>query len=239
MNSPFIWVVLSLVAQSFFAVLHSHAAEPNATRQFRVLTYGDPTSLQGLLYELGSEEVMIYPSDVSLSPLYESPKGGQLKLYRKLPAVPPETEPRKEVVFSVDLGSEALSLLVLKSESLPSGGVSGMVVNDTWEAFPAKHVRVLNLSKRKSAAQIEGVNAEIAPGGSKLFTFASTKPRIRIKVASYDDGQWKLRFSNSQAIIPEARINVIVSDFEPTPEDPNPDGVSVIKMIDPIMAPKS
>ncbi len=214
----------------------AHAAELES-QQFRVLALGSPSGLKGLYYELKGESVLIYPSDVTLSPLYKTPGRGQLELYRKIPPVPPKTEPTKEVVLSVDLGNEGLSLLVLKSGA--SGSVSGLVVDDSWEAFPGRRVRVLNLSKRKAAAQVEGANHEIASGDSHLFTYESNKPRIRIKVASFDEGAWKLRFNNSQAIIPGARINMVVSDFEPTPRDPNPDGVQVIKMIDPLLPPES
>lgn len=222
-------------AQNIFAQATRGLGSKTPPRQFRVLSLGDPTGLMGLYYDLNGESILIYPSDVTLSPLYESPRKNPLVLYRKIAPVPPETEPEKKTVLSIDLGTEAFSLLVLKSGSHKS--VTGMVVDDSWEAFAARRVRVLNLSKRKIATQVEGANAEISSGNSHLFKYESNKPRIRIKVASLDEGTWKLRFNNSQAIIPEARVNVVVSDFEPTPGDPNPDGVKVLKMIDPMLPP--
>jgi hypothetical protein len=52
-----------------------------------------------------------------------------------------------------------------------------------------------------------------------------------------DDG-WKLQFENSQAIIPGARVNLLISDCEPSLMDPFPDGINVLKMIDPLLPPK-
>tara|TARA_R100000027_G_scaffold2734_4_gene2674 strand:- start:21292 stop:21999 length:708 start_codon:yes stop_codon:yes gene_type:complete len=235
MKTPAIFLSVFLILVQGASLFAQDAEEE--VKQFRVLALGNPTSLRGLFYDLNNEEVLIDPSDVSLSPLYEVPKGGELNLYRKIPPVPPETKPTKEVVYSADLSANQLSLVVLTSGR--SKSVAGVVIDDSWEAFPSSQVRVLNMSKRRTAAQVEGVGEEIEPGGYGLFTYESMKPRIRIKVASYSDGQWKLRFNNSQAIVPGARINVLVTDFEPTPKDPNPDGVSVMKMIDPLLPPES
>jgi hypothetical protein len=231
-------LILAVIACSAwsFTAFGASANEASSPRQFRVLAIGDPVPLGGLLYDLNGKSVHLHASDVSLSTLYEAPKTDPLVLYREIPPPPPETKPRRVPVLSVDLGSRSPALLVLKAT--PSGTVTSKVIDDSWDSFPPQTVRVLSFSRRSTAAQIEGNNAELPPLGFHIFPYSSAKPRIRVKVASLNGGTWKLQFNNSQAVLPGYRINMVVLDFEPTPQDPEPEGVNVLKMIDPLSPPQ-
>lgn len=232
-----------LIAQAFSAVLVFAAnalsgadLPPTAPqpRQFRVLAAGNPVPLSGLMYELKGKSVPLYCSDVSLSPVYEAPNADPVLFYREAPPVPPETKPRRIPVASLTLGSHSPSLVILK---YAQNAVTCRQFDDSWESFPPQTVRVLSLSRRKIATQVEGQNVELAPADSHIFPYSSAKPRIRVKVASLNEDGWKLQFNNSQAVLPGLRVNMVVADFEPTPDDPDPEGINVLKMIDPVRPP--
>lgn len=208
-----------------------------APPQFRVVAVGNTTPLTKILYEYKGKSVMIYPSDVSLSPVYERQKAGPILLYREVPATPPETKVTRVPILTANSGSAPLCLLVLAASA--NNTVTCTAIDDSWTAFPAQTVRILNFSHRKVAVQVEGAVAEIAPKASHLFPYSANKPRIRCKVASKEDDGWKLQFENSQAIIPGARVNILISDCEPSPMDPAPEGINVLKMIDPLLPPKT
>lgn len=204
---------------------------------FRVLSLGNAIPLADLRYEYKGKLGFITPSDVALSPLYPREKSGPVTFYREVPPVPPETKPQRIPVFTADLGEAGLQLLILKGNR--DNTISHVVVNDSWESFPSQNVRVLSFSRRKIAAEVENRNAEIAPAQPNLFPYSSDRPRIRCKVASLDGGAWKLHYNKSQAVVPGARINIIISDDDSTAADPFPESISVSKMIDPLPAPKT
>jgi hypothetical protein len=215
----------------------SDSPPPPQPLYFRVLSLGNAIPLADLRYEYKGKLGFIAPSDVALSPLYPREKSGPVTFYREVPPVPPETKPQRIPVFTADLGESGLQLLILKGNR--DNTISHVVINDSWESFPAQTVRVLSFSRRKIAAEVETRNAEITPGQSNLFSYSSDRPRIRCKVASLNEGTWKLNYNKSQAVVPGARINIIISDDDPTPADPVPESISVSKMIDPLPAPKA
>ncbi|MDF3058957.1 MAG: hypothetical protein K0R17_3172 [Rariglobus sp.] len=204
---------------------------------FRAVAIGNTVPLTGLLYEHNGKPLMVSPSDASLSAPFERPGVGPVKFFREIAPVSPETKPTRVPVLTADLNGAPLSLLVWNANGADNK-VSCSVINDSWEAFPVQTVRVLNFSRRKVVTQIENAVAEIQPSGIHLFPYSTNKLRISCKVASMENQGWKLQFSNSQSIIQGRRVNIIISDCEPSPMDPEPDGINVIKMIDPLLPPK-
>jgi hypothetical protein len=226
-------LIISLLA---FGVSHGLCQNPEPQPlMFRVVAVGNTVPLTDLLYEHQGKSFKIYPSDVSLSAPFQRPASSPLELYREVAPIPPETKPKRVSLFKANLDKEPLSLLVL---SAANNQVSCTVLDDSWEAFPVQTVRVLNFSRRKVVTQIEGTVAEIPPSGIHLFPYSTTKLRISCKVASKEEDGWKLQFSNSQSIVQGRRVNIMISDCEPHPLDPTPDGINVLKMIDPLLPPK-
>jgi hypothetical protein len=203
---------------------------------FRAVAIGSAIPLSGLFYEHKGKSLMVYPSDVSLSPTFERSDTGPLKMYREVAPTPPETKPKRVPALTANLGPDALYLLALTVAA--DNSVACTVIDDSWEAFPLQMVRVLNFSHRNVVVQVEGALAELAPQQTHLFPYSKNRPRIRCKVASKESDGWKLQFENSQAIIQGTRVNIMISDCEPTVDDPNPDGINVLKMIDPLQPPK-
>lgn len=228
----------SLLALLATGVAHSTARAakpPENPSQFRVLALGNPVPLERICYDFGKQSTPLLPSDISLSPLYaRRAEDTSLTFYRQVPPVPPETQPSRLPLTTVGLGATPLSLVVLKATK---NQVSSTALDDSWAAFPSGTVRVVSFSKRRIAAEVERTPAEIAPNSFHLFRFSTEKPRIRIKVASQDGETWQMRFNNSQAVLPGCRVNVVLYDQEPTPEDPNPSHLVVIKMVDPLPPP--
>jgi len=203
---------------------------------FRAVAVGNTVPLAGIFYEYKGKSLMVYPSDVSLTPAYERPNAGPLKMYREIAPIPPEKIPRRVPVFTANLGSDPLYLIVMVATA--DNTVTHMIINDSWAAFPVQTVRVLNFSRRNVVVQVEGALAELASKEMHLFPYSKNRLRIRCKVASKEADGWKLQFENSQAVIPGSRVNIVISDCEATVDDPNPDGINVLKMIDPLLPPQ-
>lgn len=204
--------------------------------QFRVLVSGSSGELSDLKYDLNGKAMSLYAQDTAISPLYQAPKDGVVEIFREIPPVPPETAFKRVSVAKVNLGTMKLALVVLRGS--PGQGVGAMVFDDNWKDFPSDSVRILSLSRHKTAIQVEQASAQqLPPLSHKVFPLTTVKPRIRIKVASLDEDVWTMRFNNSQSVVPGLRVNMVISDFEPTSEDPNPQGLSVFKMIDSLKPP--
>ena len=154
-------------------------------------------------------------------------------LYRQVAPTPPETRPGRLALATVKLESP-LDLVVLKASG---AGVSSTTFDDSWTAFPPGTIRIISFSKRRIAAQVERAQSEIPSNTYHLFKYTEGKPRIRIKIASDEGDRWEMRFNNSQAIIPGCRVNLVLYDPAPTPEDPNPRHLAVIKIVDPLSPP--
>lgn len=234
---PFVATVLMVISLNRPASAQTDSPAGPAPLQFRVLSLGNAIPLADLRYEYKGKLGFISPSDVAISPPYPREKAGPVTFYREVPAVPPETKPKRIPIFTADFGEAGLQLLVLKAN--PDNTVGHMAINDSWESFPSQNVRVLNFSRRNIAAQVEDENAEIAPRQSRLFPYSSNRPRIRCKVACLDEGAWRLQFNKSQAVLPGCRINILISDDDPTPSDPFPESVTIVKMMDALPAPKA
>lgn len=210
-------------------------AAPPPPLQFRVLAIGNPVPFERTYYDLDGQATPIHASDVLLSPLYErKPENRSLLLYKQTPAIPPAKQPGRQPVTDVNLGAKSPTLVILKAGA---DRVSSTAIDDSWEAFPPGSVRVLSFSKRRIAAQIDGDSAEIDPFSYHIFKYPPGRSRIRVKVASQDQGRWELRYNNSQAVLPDCRVNVVLYDFDPSPGDPNPLDLGILKVVDPLLPP--
>lgn len=228
-------------------------ATPSKTpvSQFRTAGLGDLTPFIGLLYEANRKPVSVVTRYANLSEPYERQDIGPVVLYREVAPVPPETKPTKVPVVTAQLGKDPLYLMVLiGSHPTPTATtattpaitatapvITTCIVDDSWDAHPVNTVRIFNFSHRRVAVQIEDVMTELSNTESTVVSYPKNKGIIRCKVATLESSGWKLRSTTPQGIIPGTRSNIFIEDFKPEIEDPNPEDINVLNLVDPLSPP--
>lgn len=208
---------------------------------FRTLAVGNSAAVANLFYESKGRSVPLLAGSLNLSPFYPAPDDGHLVIYRELPAIPPETKPRKLVVAETRLVPTGPSLVMLAATiQAGSPGVTALTVNDAWDAQPADTVRVFNFSRRRTAIQLESATVELATAQSRVLPLAPDSRIADLKIAVWEKEAWQLESANPPAIIPRTRLVIVITDLEPTPQNPRPTEVNVFGIYDtnPPAAPK-
>lgn len=199
---------------------------------FRVLA--KDVRIDDLRYDLKGRTVPVQTLHRQFSPRYECPPSGKLTLYRLMPAAESGKPPRPVIVAEATLQGEGPFLLVLgKDKPADAVGTLGLqVLDDSWQAHPANAIRVLSFSARPTAIKIADNTAELLPGSSYVTPPQIGASLIEFKVATRDNGQWTLRLQSPQALLPRARVTLLLLDAAPSDDDPFPVALNIASLID-------
>jgi len=217
----------------------SGATEP-PKQIFRTLGVGDIMPFTGLRYENKKKSIPVNTPYVDISQPYEKSDASALVLYRETPPVPPETKPTKTPVVTAQLGKDSIYFIILYTTpqiGKPGTGTTVQVIDDSWEAHPLNTVRVLNYSRRRVAIQIDEKMAELSSTEFQVIQYPKNKGIIRCKVATWESDGWHLRSTTPQSIFEGTRSNIVIEDFHPDIDAPNPDGINVFNIVDPLPPP--
>lgn len=191
---------------------------------FRTLAAGNSPALTGLFYESQGRSVPIQAGPLNLSPAYPAPDGGRLVVYREIPPVPPETNPKRIVVAETTLGKEGPCLVVLAATA---SKVAAVTFDDSWASQSEDSVRILNFSRRRTAIQLESNTAELNPAQDQVLPLRPGSHIADLKIAVLENNDWLLASNSPPAIIPRTRLIILITDMPPTPENPRPAEVDI------------
>ncbi|HSI07818.1 MAG TPA: hypothetical protein VK985_04450 [Rariglobus sp.] len=239
--TPFLLLFSAVLMTTNGLAQSAPAADVAPPVMFRTLAVGNTIPFAELFYENRQHKsVPILVGDTAPSELYESPPGGIISFYREQAPIPPETRPRRIPVTNVRLGKDSMYWIVLSTTKNEGGStVTPFVISDSWETHPFETIRVLNFSRRRVAIQVGDRLKELATNEFELFPYpAADSELVRFKTATNDGKGWILRKNTPQPIIHNTRASIVISDIEPTEHDPNPEGINVRNMIDPLQPPK-
>jgi len=190
-----------------------------------------------LYYQLGSKEIRLFASDSALSGLYEAPSSGKLELYTYTPADEPDLPPVKVVLAETQLKTAGESLLLIArmtSENTPGLPKIGLrTVDASVEMHPLNTMRVINFSNRRVASKVADEFAEIPSGGEYFFQIPPGN-KVWVKVAAYEGVEkgWKLRNRAPNAVLPDTRSIMVLSDAFPSERDPKGENIVLRNVID-------
>lgn len=232
---------LSLLSVALFGlfVLPAKSQDQSETAVpvvFRTLAVGNATAVSGLFYDYKGKSVPVPVDGMSLSAPLSSPPSGRIALYRQLPPLKPGDPLRRVPVAEAQLGKNGPYLLLLTSAADPTTrgaiGVSALPISDSWDAHPVETVRIFNFSRRRAAIQLDSDTTELATTQSHVTPFPKNTRIVDMKVAIFEKNAWMLTSSNPPAIIPRTRLIVVITDMEPTPENPHPTEVDIHAVYD-------
>lgn len=186
---------------------------------FRTVSVDIHQSIGGLFYDHPTGQIELTAGAGTLSSPYPCPPSGIVSLYRQLPPVPPETEPRREPVVDVRLGPGGPWLVFLSGDR--SGKIHALPFEQSWDKHPANTVRIFNFTRTPVAIQAGGREARLTPTQSELMPYPE-EPQLWLKVAIFAENQWALRNSTPQRILPGTRATWLLLERPPTRESPEP-----------------
>lgn len=229
---------LTLLAAALVAAPLAFVANAQTSRRptitFRAIAVGDSAATSGLCYEDRGKSVGLAVTTTGLSQPCTRPASDVLTLYRELPPESPGQPPRRATVAEVRFEKPGDHLLVLTAlrEGAKPVSVRALAMDDSWRISPAETVRVFNFCRRKLAVQLGADTPNLAPGQSHVSPFSKGDDTIEFKVATWESSSWKTRFNSALGVIPKTRLLIVISDRQPTPDDPHPSEISIDTIYD-------
>ena len=213
-----------------------------------------------MFYDLQSKRISVTPPQDAYSEPYVCPPGGLVNFYRVTPGATHTDPPVKTSVAQVRIEKTDGKFLVLlvpnpKSQSsvyVPPAGhpddpnyiirptvmdnMVALLLDDSIEAHPANSVRVINLSRRPAALKIGQSMSQVAPAQNMVIPYPADT-RVWLHVAIFGDQGWQRVIGGPQNFTPDTRIAIFLNDIPPSKNDPNPIGLALKKIIEPVAPP--
>lgn len=212
-----LWLVcgLTLAAQT--------APAPAAPRTFRFIGLdGDFSSLE-METERKDSIKLTLPSK-SFSIAYPCPVSGEIVLFRWITDTDANGQPRKTkrqmAGIPIPPGREPF-LVLMKEARAPTSPypLQGIPIDDSYKAYPAQTIRVINLTRQRLAVKIEDKAAQIAVNNLDSFPFPASAKMCSLQIAYEKAGAWDLGYSGYDGIKRKQRAIALVCDNPNPPND--------------------
>lgn len=238
-------LVLLFAAALLFPALARAQARPQPDT-FRVISLGTIAQLS-YAFDSRTTTTLSPPVGSSYSKPYPVPLDGRLTFYRMVPAADPAKPAVKTVVAEIKLRGRPMDvptppapylLVLVPSAQLakPPTDSHGaplefqtLLLDDSFDAHPKNHVRVINFSKRPAAVALDRSAHQLKPWESKNIPYPS-RDRGRLQAASLLNDKWVSALRQTQMFEPNSRLTIFLCDEQPNEFDPNPVGLDLRKI---------
>lgn len=221
--------VLRLLALSFFAIaaLCSHAqtgapAPKSVSVRFYCLSM-NASSVEGLSFMNGKNEVTLSVPTEFLSPSYDYTGPVRLALLRKIPippagavAVPSEYPPGREPVAIIDLSAGSDELLLLFNQAGDKTAVAS--IDYTEKSVPINGYLFWNLSTRPLMVSLGDAKCVLPSGQRQVITLGDADSYLPLRIFDVHNDQARQVFASRNLHHPKTRQLIFVADAANNPE---------------------
>lgn len=213
---------------------------------FRVFSLGTIASIS-YAFDSRTNTTINPPSSSTYSRPYPVPLNGRLVFYRMVPDADPTKPAVKTVVAEIKLRVRSMDaptppsphlLILIPSSQLANPPTDSrgnplefqtLLLDDSFEAHPKNHLRVINFSKRLAAVALANNALQLKSLESQNIPYPAAD-RAKLQVASVVNGNWVFVVKQTQMFQPNTRLTIFLSDEQPNQFDPNPVGVDLRKI---------
>ena len=176
----------------------------------------------GLKYELSPKNLQTVTLNQSTSGPYTQPKGGNLTLFREIPApkdAPPNTPPTRDIILSTTLPADSPNCMVicLRPAANPTAKLTAYILKNS-PTHVAGTLRIVNLSSFPSAVSVNKDKYMLAVGETQTVPAGPSTEPVFIYVTLNKNGRWTPPIGSDYRIAKELRGTMLIFDYIQDPD---------------------